>query len=1003
MAPVLARGRRRLSTWPFAATLLIITILSAYSFLVQNQDRPPPGTLASDLAPRLVSRSKHAEPECRDVRLAEDQCAFVKQYCRDDDAGLLSYLDLYYCKLNHAQPVAFILIVLWLGMLFTTIGIAASDFFSINLSTIATILRLSESFAGVTFLALGNGSPDVFSTLAAMASNSASMAVGELLGAACFISGVVAGSMALVREFKVDRRSYVRDIFFLIVAVVFTMIFLADGSLHFWECWAMIGFYFLYVATVVGWHWYFSRRKLRLRREGEARSHFYGSANQANDELAGEPYRDDPDDVDRTHGAHEQSRPDISALESGPRLELEGQDWDEVADEQAQDHERMVAAEVSRSMRVLRTNRARRNTKTPIRPSLVGALEFRSALAQLQRESNWQLSNMPSRSRSFNHIPQERQRGSSFAEPSSVAHSQPNPRFEPSGHERRRAFSTSTAPGVITETEDLLSDGERGTGQRDGAATASPLSPSYTVGGSLAPPPTNASSASTSGTVKSQRDTNLPLLVVRPPTRQGGHNGHSGYSGHSGHSDGSAPNSPFPQFMDSPVLLTPSPHAEPGEFMLPSPAVGRRTELPGSLRDCDCVAEPKPVFWWPYSVLPPPHIILATLFPTLQGWRSKTWWDRFVSAISVPSIFLLVLTLPVVEPEEDEDDHTDVTIASQSGHEIIVGDLDRALHNGQREGTAEWERYRNHENRTASHSSSCRQSPRLQALTNESTLVNPLCAAEAASTAVANKALSDFPSADNSAADPGTWNRWLVCVQLFTGPLFAVFILWANKLDDWENPRRTLVKMVLYSLLLSLVLLAILVIVTVEHIRPKHHYVLCFLGFVISIAWISTIAGEVVGVLQTLGVVLDISEALLGLTIFAAGNSVGDLVADITVARLGHPVMALSACFGGPLLNILLGIGIGGVLMMIQGANHERGKHPHRPVHYGPYPVKIGGTLLVSSVTLLIILGGLLIAVPMNKWVLSRKIGWALIAVWSISTAVNVAMEVSGVWGGSNS
>lgn len=89
--------------------------------------------------------------------------------------------------------------------------------------------------------------------------------------------------------------------------------------------------------------------------------------------------------------------------------------------------------------------------------------------------------------------------------------------------------------------------------------------------------------------------------------------------------------------------------------------------------------------------------------------------------------------------------------------------------------------------------------------------------------------------------------------------------------------------------------------------------------------------------------------------------------------------------------------------MMVQGANHEKRKHPDKPIKYGPYPVEIGGTLLVSSVTLLIILSGLLIAVPLNKWVLSRKIGWALIAVWSVSTAVNVAMEVSGVWGGSKS
>src|SRR5213078_1015521 len=101
---------------------------------------------------------------------------------------LLSYLTLYYCRLPQAQPVAFIIIALWLALLFSTIGIAASDFFSINLSTIASILGMSESLAGVTFLAFGNGSPDVFSTFAAISTNSGSLAVGELFGAAGFIT-----------------------------------------------------------------------------------------------------------------------------------------------------------------------------------------------------------------------------------------------------------------------------------------------------------------------------------------------------------------------------------------------------------------------------------------------------------------------------------------------------------------------------------------------------------------------------------------------------------------------------------------------------------------------------------------------------------------------------------------------------------------------------------------------------------------------------------------------
>jgi sodium/potassium/calcium exchanger 6 len=98
------------------------------------------------------------------------------------------------------------------------------------------------------------------------------------------------------------------------------------------------------------------------------------------------------------------------------------------------------------------------------------------------------------------------------------------------------------------------------------------------------------------------------------------------------------------------------------------------------------------------------------------------------------------------------------------------------------------------------------------------------------------------------------------------------------------------------------------------------------------------------------------------------------------------------------MLNILLGIGIGGVLMMVQNANQKHAKHPDKPVRYGPYSVKVGPTLMISAVTLLIILVLLLIVVPLNKWILSRKIGWGLIALWTLSTIANVVVEVTGVW-----
>lgn len=99
------------------------------------------------------------------------------------------------------------------------------------------------------------------------------------------------------------------------------------------------------------------------------------------------------------------------------------------------------------------------------------------------------------------------------------------------------------------------------------------------------------------------------------------------------------------------------------------------------------------------------------------------------------------------------------------------------------------------------------------------------------------------------------------------------------------------------------------------------------------------------------------------------------------------------------MLNILLGIGIGGVMMMMKKANKKHQKNPSQPIKYKPYRIQVNGTLMISAITLLVMLVGLLIVVPMNKWILSRKIGWGLITLWAVSTVVNVIIELAGVWG----
>ncbi|KAK8138395.1 hypothetical protein PG984_001775 [Apiospora sp. TS-2023a] len=963
----LTRGTSR----PFYLTVLLITLLAVYSLFVRGPAQTRQHASAG------AGLAKRAGEDCRLVHRAPaaDQCAFVLRNCMDDEAGLISYLSFYYCTLGRVQPVAFVILVLWLGLLFTTIGIAASDFFSVNLSTIATVLGLSESLAGVTFLAFGNGSPDVFSTFAAMSSNSGSMAVGELIGAAGFITAVVAGSMALVREFKVSKKTFVRDICFFICAVAFSVGFLRDGHLHLWECCTMIGFYIFYVIVVVSWHTVVKRKAARRSRSGSCQGLLADGPGPGQSPRIVEPYADGAFNL---HPTNKPTAIDHAMLEAGSRFGRDSPDEDE---DDSSNRGHQIAAEMAAEMRVSRP-RGRRTTTTitPIRPSLIGALEFRSALSNFEDEEHSVRPSISTRSHSTDWAMFARANArDNMARADRGAHTPPG-LAPPDATARARACSSGAVPFSLDD--DLTQASLKPAKSLDGTRSPSVR----TVGGKLAPPQTDATGhlavqepvADAESPRTRPHDLQLRIPAPSPPASE----------------QSSPATSPFPHYTESPMILSPSNAHEP-LLVLPPPILEPNPFSPAFVKKTNQNLGG----WWPYAVLPAPRVLMSTMFPTLQGWRSKSILDKFVSLISVPSIFLLVITLPVVESEvaDGDADPSDVEQPTTGlGNAPAPVSYEPA---GAIGSETEWQRYRRH---TRSRSASRQPSPGPLVIlaTPDYGTVSGSRRAISPHYEPHHKVDNDVGPDDSSLnSEEGGWTRWLLILQIFTGPLFAVCIIWANAAEDFENPGRVLLKSVLCSLVFSLVLLALLLATTSHDTRPKFIHLFCYMGFIIAVAWISTIAGEVVGVLKAIGVILDISEAILGLTVFAVGNSVGDLVADITVARLGYPVMALSACFGGPLLNILLGIGLGGAYQTIQSANHHHQKHPDRPLHYKAYNIEVTASLMVSAIILLITLMVLLIVVPLNKWIMSKKIGYGLIGLWTVGTIANLAIETTGFWG----
>lgn len=109
------------------------------------------------------------------------------------------------------QPYILFGMVVGLCVVFALMAATAEDYLAPHLEIVVPVLGMSESLAGVTVFAFGNGSSDLFSTLAAMASDQGSLVISELFGAAAFVTTVVLGLVAIVRYLEPKYTCYHYD------------------------------------------------------------------------------------------------------------------------------------------------------------------------------------------------------------------------------------------------------------------------------------------------------------------------------------------------------------------------------------------------------------------------------------------------------------------------------------------------------------------------------------------------------------------------------------------------------------------------------------------------------------------------------------------------------------------------------------------------------------------------------------------------------------------------
>lgn len=143
--------------------------------------------------------------------------------------------------------------------------------------------------------------------------------------------------------------------------------------------------------------------------------------------------------------------------------------------------------------------------------------------------------------------------------------------------------------------------------------------------------------------------------------------------------------------------------------------------------------------------------------------------------------------------------------------------------------------------------------------------------------------------------------------------LFYIFLVYEFYLNH------ILIFILILTLIISLSVL--IYYISTKYEINKYPIIIHFFTLILSLIWIWFTANLLISLLMAISTIININKYFLGMTILTYGNSISDLMLNLSLVNLGYSEMALSGSISGPLFNLLIGLGIPLIKLNIKSGN----------------------------------------------------------------------------------